>query len=402
MMKQLLKPGVQTVTYGMAEASFKFHSLIQDGLSTQPDTHIYSVVGRAVSPLLHSGNLWKRVVEKSEPRTVDHLGFPNFQAVKQLWLAASFVRAALVWRWRTRRAECRILIVDAAYVTVLPGVLRALSGGGISKVGIFADLYGFMADVEDAGRGGSGPMHSLARRVVRRVMKRVYSGLDGFVLLTEQMNDVVNPLKRPHLVMEGLVDADMAQLPNRKEDKETTPTVLYAGALRREYGLGDLVEGFRRVANPHARLVLFGGGDFVPEISAVSAMDPRISYGGSVPISQVVREEQRAWLLVNPRPVHADFTKYSFPSKNMEYMASGTPVLTTRLPGMPAEYYPYVLTVDQDGPEGIHDALEKALSMDIQELCDLGDHSRQFVLNEKNHIVQADRILQFAKECNNA
>ena len=60
---------------------------------------------------------------------------------------------------------------------------------------------------------------------------------------------------------------------------------------------------------------------------------------------QGVAEELKATLLVNPRPTTEEFTIYSFPSKNMEYMASGTPLLTTKLPGMPEEYHQYVLAI---------------------------------------------------------
>ena len=78
---------------------------------------------------------------------------------------------------------------------------------------------------------------------------------------------------------------------------------------------------------------------------------------------EVVSAELEASLLINPRPTHEEFTKYSFPSKNMEYMASGTPVLTTKLPGMPADYYPYVFLVNDESAEGMakayRDVLEK-------------------------------------------
>ena len=53
--------------------------------------------------------------------------------------------------------------------------------------------------------------------------------------------------------------------------------------------------------------------------------------------------------------------KYSFPSKNMEYMVSGTPVLTTRLPGMPMEYYPYVYFIEEESADGIAAAKEKEI-----------------------------------------
>ena len=76
---------------------------------------------------------------------------------------------------------------------------------------------------------------------------------------------------------------------------------------------------------------------------------PAVKYKGVAPNAVIVEEELKATLLVNPRPTGEEYTKYSFPSKNMEYMASGTPVLTTCLPGMPAEYneYVYLLKIHQ-------------------------------------------------------
>ena len=60
--------------------------------------------------------------------------------------------------------------------------------------------------------------------------------------------------------------------------------------------------------------------------------DKRIHFGGVIPLSEVIEKEIQATILINPRPVDQEFTKYSFPSKIMEYMSSGTPVLTTKLP----------------------------------------------------------------------
>ena len=37
---------------------------------------------------------------------------------------------------------------------------------------------------------------------------------------------------------------------------------------------------------------------------------------------KIVKEEKKSTLLVNPRFTNEEYTKYSFPSKNMEYMAS--------------------------------------------------------------------------------
>ena len=36
----------------------------------------------------------------------------------------------------------------------------------------------------------------------------------------------------------------------------------------------------------------------------------------------------------------------------MEYMVSGTPMMTTVLPGMPEEYYPYVWLIEDETEDG--------------------------------------------------
>ena len=96
---------------------------------------------------------------------------------------------------------------------------------------------------------------------------------------------------------------------------------------------------------------------------------------------------------MNPRPTHEEFVKYSFPSKTMEYMASGTPVLTTRLPGMPKEYYPYVDFIEEESAAGIAAALKAVLTRSDEELFQKGQKARAFVLEGRNNVVQAKRIL---------
>lgn len=123
-----------------------------------------------------------------------------------------------------------------------------------------------------------------------------------------------------------------------------------------------------------------------------------MKYLGVAANSEIVKAEIAATLLVNPRPSHEDYTKYSFPSKNMEYMASGTPVLTTRLPGMPEDHKPYVYFIEQEDAEGIKDALRQILSQDAQTLHEFGARAKEFVLKEKNNRAQAAKVVNFIRK----
>ena len=163
------------------------------------------------------------------------------------------------------------------------------------------------------------------------------------------------------------------------------------------YGVDRLARAFTRVQDPDARLLLFGTGDAEADIRAAMEQDPRIRLMGLADNETVVAEELRATLLVNPRPTDGAYAAYSFPSKNLEYMASGTPVLTTRLSGIPAEYEAYTYLFYEETEAAMAEALDKALALPRETLHEKGMEARAFVLREKTNTRQGKRILDFMK-----
>lgn len=223
---------------------------------------------------------------------------------------------------------------------------------------------------------------------------------DGYIFLTEQMNERVNRKGKPYIVLEGHADTTLPEMEteSKYEAKGGKKVIVYAGSIQRLYGIQNLVEGFLKANIQDAELQIFGDGDYREELERVAAIHPAVKYMGIRPNSEVVEMEQCAALLVNPRPTAPEYTKYSFPSKNMEYMASGTPILTTKLPGMPKEYYPYIYTIEEDTVEGIAVALKNVFAESIEEREKKGREARDFVLKNKSNMVQAEKIIQFLKE----
>lgn len=390
-MKQRYKP---TFVYGMAESGFKFHTLILNGLKEKDGVSITHLVGRSLSRRSHYGLYWKKLVEKTAPNLeYRHLALLNFPILKYLTAAWGFYRETRSWVRRNRGKELGV-VMDASYVTAHPFVLWALRGVKCHKTAIFCDIYDYMGDVKDARNA---ERVSLPRRIMRKVARSSYAQLDSMILLTEQMTDVVNPWGKPFIVMEGLVDVNMRQEENLPENKDDHDSIMYAGALRAQYGLESLVKGFMKYDNSDARLWIFGAGDYAPEIEQAAQKDSRILFYGMQPQAQVVQRELSARVLVNARPTGMEFSQYSFPSKNMEYMVSGTPVLTTRLPGMPKEYEQYVYTIDGDTPEDVTAALEKVFSETRDALHQKGMESKNFVLQKKNNLVQTQRMLSLLR-----
>ena len=141
--------------------------------------------------------------------------------------------------------------------------------------------------------------------------------------------------------------------------------------------------------------MIYGGGEYADELIHISSMNPSVVYGGIKTNDYVVSEQIHATLLVNPRFTSYEYNKYCFPGKNMEYMASGTPTLTTDLPGMPDEYRPYVFILQDESVEGMADMLHRILSLPAQELHDKGLCAKKWMLEEKGAAKQTKRILHF-------
>ena len=168
------------------------------------------------------------------------------------------------------------------------------------------------------------------------VMKKA-SDVDGLVLLTESMMDFVSkPVK--HIVMEGIVDVDTMDMTSENviTDKQV---ILYTGTLRQIFGVMNLVNAFQQIPNKDVELWICGSGDAQNDIKDAANKDKRIKFWGLVDSKTALKMQCQATILVNPRTSEGEYTKYSFPSKTMEYLLTGRSVVINRLPGIPEEYY---------------------------------------------------------------
>lgn len=227
--------------------------------------------------------------------------------------------------------------------------------------------------------------------------KKLFDQFSGYVLLTEEMAVKLGYQDRPYVVIEGQVDSLEKReiLEEKQYDKKI---VMYAGIVRKLYGLKMLVEGFIKADLPNYELHIYGNGDYADEIDEISKRNNNVKHFPSQPNATIVEKEKRAFLLVNPRPTNEEYTKYSFPSKNMEYMVSGTAVLTTDLPGMPSEYKQYVYLIEDETEEGICTAFKQIAKLNETEVIEKGKEARDFVISTKNNKIQTEKILSMVNE----
>lgn len=214
--------------------------------------------------------------------------------------------------------------------------------------------------------------------------------IDSFVLLTNQMVDALNIKNKPWMLLEGIYKP--VDIPYQEKIHKT---ILYTGKLDARFGIRDLIDSFVNIDDAEAQLWICGNGMDKDYVVDATIKDSRIKYYGVVSQEEVFKLQKRVSILVNPRRPEGEYTKYSFPSKTMEYLASGTPTVMYHLPGMPDEYLPFVEIIDQTSPNGLKDSLEKMLTLTQTELDELGMKARNFILQNKTAEKQMNRFKHF-------
>lgn len=354
----------------------KFNRLMLQGLA-ENNVSVRAVTARPVTGTnCKKKYLTSQNVQRKKVR-YHYCSVLNVRGIKIIWqIITSF--------FTILRGNCDAVVVDVLNASVAYGAVMAAHVRRRPCVGIITDLPELMVT-------GTNQKHA---KMVRKIIKKC----TAYVLLTEAMNDSVNLTNKPYVIVEALCDSTVSPLINKKKENKWPKICMYAGLLDARYGVKDMVEGFVLADMKEVELHIYGNGSYSDELKKIAQEHSNVIYHGIAMNNEVVRAEMEADLLINPRPTHEEFTKYSFPSKNMEYMVSGTPVLTTDLPGMPEDYKSYVYLIEKEDSTGIAKALKKVFSLEENVRDKRGKDAQQYVLQYKNNIAQSKKVLHLIEK----
>ena len=229
-------------------------------------------------------------------------------------------------------------------------------------------------------------LFGILKRIDTKKLYKKIKGIDYFVVISKYMPEKLGVNKNRCVVVEGIADINGA---NTAKTVTDVKNIVYTGAISPKYGIDTLVGSFSALKDENIKLTLAGSGKR-EYIQNAQKTDKRIDYLGTVS-NDTARELQRgAYLLVNPRNSGDEYTKYSFPSKILEYMLSGTPVVTMPLKGIPEEYYEHLIIVENS----LEETLKSALNEDVEKLFIKGRNAMEFVRDNKNAFVQTKKIIE--------
>ena len=212
---------------------------------------------------------------------------------------------------------------------------------------------------------------------------------DSLVVLAEPMVEDLGMTSTPYIVVEGIWESSEEQL---IVEKDKHKVILYTGNIAPRYGITKLMSAFEKIEDKDYRLWIRGTGDN-SEVLKWAERDKRIKYIGPLSKPELLKLQRKSTLLVNPVPPSQEFTRYFFPSKTMDYLASGTPTLMFALECLPEDYLGHIYLFSGETEEQMCNDLIHYCSKPAEELRRFGSDAVRFIRSEKNPKVQTAKII---------
>lgn len=212
---------------------------------------------------------------------------------------------------------------------------------------------------------------------------------DCFSLVSKFQAEKINLYSKEQVVIESFAkDIVENYTPTNNDIKK----IVYTGALNEQFGVRKLLTAFLK-SDINAQLVFCGTGDSVDFILKATHQDSRIVYRGVVTHDESIDIQRQADVLINPRLNEGEYTKYSFPSKTIEYLSTGRPVICYKLDGIPDEYDKHLIYPKNTTFQALVETVEDVLGYDEEKCKEIFYENTQFLFKEKNVTDSTKKLL---------
>ncbi len=317
----------------------------------------------------------------------ESVGFVNIKYLDHITRNYSLLKKSKEWANRNKKCDVDIFV----YSLHSPFLNSAIN---IKKIITNSRIHVIVPDLP-LNMDMSTSIKRVFKRIDWMLIKRKMRLIDSYVLFTKYMADYLNIPKEKWIVVEGLIDDK--KILDKHIEKYDKKICLYMGTLKTEYGIDKFAEAFILAGIKDAELWIYGNGASKNRIIELSNESDQIKYNGYVSSDVAFDIMCKATLLVNPRPTSDSYTKYSCPSKTFEYMASGTPLLTTKLAGIPDDYFDYLYVFEDEDIEAMSKKIIDVFDVSVNNLRIKGNEAKKFMKTEKNSFIQCQKLIDFIR-----
>lgn len=384
--EQLLPTFVRQTKVGLDFAAHNLHkALLQGFKENEQDVDIVNAPHLGSFPPYYKTPFVPSY--KSKEEHIHSFSYLNVSYVKRWDIKRRLRREMLRW-CEQNEGEKMIFFYNFTALTVLPELKRKFKD--VKACLLVTDLPEYMA-----------ADNYFLTRLNKRISsffsskdKSHFECIDGYVLLAPAMAERLPINGKPWIQIEGIYNPEEDDV---SIDKAKEKVILYTGNLGKRYGIIDMLDAFDKIKSPEYRLWIRGNGDTYEEIQKRIEKDNRIVYYDKMSKRDLMELQKQATILINPVHSFEEFTRYFFPSKSLEYLASKTPTLMSPLACMPKEYMPHIYFFNDESIEGMANRIMEICEKPASELAAFGKAASQFIMKYKTPQPQVEKIIAFMR-----
>lgn len=364
---------------------YLIHGLINAGIHIDKIISVYPI---PTFPTTRKLFFRSRSIQFANNLSIKLIPFLNFTPIKQVCFGLAAFYEIIKWGMTIDKSSQRI--VYTFNISVPPGIFVILA----SKL-IGAKVVAMIYDINVPGETVPRSYTCLLDYWLHRKLLPKY---DGLVVITDNIAKDFAP-EVPFLRVEGGIKSDLVDQYSHFDSQTNCNkdyfTIVAAGGMEEANGVREILTAFSLLPGERYRIFIAGDGPLESEVRKAALSDSRINYLGFISFTEVLKLYAKADVLVNMRLTKRLNTQYFFPSKIMEYLTTGVPVISTCPGNMAEEYGHFAYLLHDETPESLADMIKYIESIPKPECRKRSLSARQYMVENKTWDAQSRRIADF-------
>ena len=175
--------------------------------------------------------------------------------------------------------------------------------------------------------------HSIKNKLYAGMQMWVMRQYDMVVGLSANIQKKIKP-DQQFLLMEGGIDENFYNRFSEKSSRNKEKVIfMYSGLLSKVTGVDILLQAVTEINEKGFELWISGKGYLEQQVCEASKRDNRICYLGHMEYNEYIETLKKVDVLINPRNMSLPENQNNFPSKIMDYLATGKDILSSKFVG---------------------------------------------------------------------
>ena len=360
-----------------------------------PDECVYKIEKSSQAANLFQGNLIRNLKKRNNVKVLSYIGTPIYEKYIDVLRSSLLEHKIFAVLGNTKLSKIKavfsyyiklfnlgkssdlILMYNYMHISFLVVIIARI---------LSIKTFLIVADFDD---------YKEEKKILRKILLWLYAknldNYDGLIFLSKSLYEKYKT--KESLFLEGGIETGEFNDVLLNEDLSTI-NIIYSGLLNNVTGIDVFLNAIRKCKIDNIKFIFSGRGELVTEIEALACCDSRVEYRGFLSRKNYYKLLTQAHIFINPRNMNLPENENNFPSKILEYLASGKVILSTKFPNY-EEFRENIFFCESDSNNLIKE-LESILKnyKDLAESIFIKNREKSKKFDWKNQVFKIEKFIK--------